>query len=82
LQCAREHQCYQLDPSICYCGTSNLSDCQGAVGPNGPCIGVYDDAAKSTQPSAVLLAMTNPALPLGNAGDIQQCDIAFCGICF
>jgi hypothetical protein len=78
LQCSRDNDCYRLDPAICYCGAVDIVACQGSPGPAGPCIDEYDAAASASDPSQVLLDLTDPSTALGRAGFIQQCDNAFC----
>lgn len=84
LQCSRQNHCYGVDPAFCYCGPRDIVACQGdpstpGNGPIGPCVTLYDQAAGPPAGATnVLLALTDPATPLGRAGFIQECDLAFC----
>ncbi|HVU03638.1 MAG TPA: DUF4215 domain-containing protein [Polyangiaceae bacterium] len=84
IDCARDNNCYQLDPGICYCGAHDIVACQStaggaANGPVGPCVTQFTAAASSGAGfGQVLLDLTDPGTALGRAGFMMSCDQAFC----
>jgi hypothetical protein len=78
LTCIRVSNCVAGGVTSCYCGTASLADCLGGLG-NGACKTQIEAGLKSTAPNAILLGLTNVALPGGGALSLGQCDHDSCG---
>jgi hypothetical protein len=78
LSCIRTTNCVAGGVTSCYCGTASLSVCFNGGG-NGACRSQIEAGLKTTNPSTILLNLTNVILPGGGALSLGQCDHDNCG---
>jgi hypothetical protein len=64
--------------TFCYCGNRKISECVAGFG-EGACRTEIEQGLKSTDPTFILLNLTNPTRPGGGALSLGQCDHDNCG---